>query len=155
MTNNTLSPILAEGQPFVPLGQRPLAQWNGATPGYFRTLGIPLLAGRDFTWADDEQAPRVVILNQTLAQRFWPGENPLGKHITFTRFQAPFEVVGVVGDTRNASIEAAPLITLYSSYGQWTGQRITISLRTAGDPMALSRALASQISAIDSNLALV
>ncbi len=153
MTSSVLSPILAEGQPFVPIGQRPLAQWNGAAPGYFRTIGVPFLNGRDFTWADDEQAPRVVIVNQALATRFWPGENPLGKHVTFTRFQAPFEVVGVVGDTRSGALEAAPPMTIYSSYGQWTWQRLTLTLRTPGNPMALARVLPAQVAAVDPDLA--
>jgi putative ABC transport system permease protein len=153
MTSSVLSPVLAEGQPFVPVGQRPLAQWNGAAPGYFRTVGIPLATGRDFTWADDEKAPRVVIVNQALAHRFWPGENPLGKHVTFTRFQAPFEVVGVVGDTRSGSLEAAPRMAIYSSYGQWTWQRLSLTLRTPGNPMALSRTLAAQVAAVDRDLA--
>jgi hypothetical protein len=108
MIGFVLSPVLVEGQPFVPVGQRPLAQWNGAVPGYFRTLGVPMVAGRDFTWADDEKAPKVVIVNESLAKHFWPGENPLGKHITFTRLQVPFEVVGVVGDTRGGNLAAAP-----------------------------------------------
>ena len=153
MTSSVLSPVLAEGQPFVPVGQRPLAQWNGAAPGYFHTVGIPLVTGRDFTWADDEKAPRVVIVNQALAHRFWPGENPLGKHVTFTRFQAPFEVVGVVGDTRSGSLEAAPRMAIYSSYGQWTWQRLSLTLRTPGNPMALARALAAQVAAVDRDLA--
>jgi putative ABC transport system permease protein len=155
MTSTVLSPILAEGQPVVPLGQRPLAQWNGAAPGYFRTVGVPLISGRDFTWADDEKAPRVVVVNQALAHYFWPGENPLGKHITFTRYQTPFEVVGVVGDTRSGSLEAAPRMTVYSSYGQWTWQRLTVSVRTPGNPMAFARVLAAQVAAVDRDLALV
>ena len=154
MTTFVLSPVLAEGQPVVPLGQRPLAQWNGATPGYFRTMSIPLVSGRDFTWADDEQAPRVVIVNQALAHNFWPNENPLGKHITFTRFQAPFEVVGVVGDTRSGSLEAAPRMAIYSSYGQWTWQRLALTLRTGGNPAAMARTLATQVAAVDRDLAL-
>jgi putative ABC transport system permease protein len=153
MTSSVLSPVLAEGQPFVPLGQRPLAQWNGAAPGYFRTVGIPLVSGRDFTWADDEKAPRVVIVNQMLARRFWPNENAIGKHITFTRFQAPFEIVGIVGDTRGTSLEAGPPMAVYSAYGQWTWQRLTLSLRTPGNPTALSRTLAAQVAAVDGDLA--
>jgi predicted permease len=145
--------VLAEGQPFVLIGQRPLAQWNGAAPGYFRTVGIPLVRGRDFTWADDEKAPRVAIVNEALAHRFWPGENPLGKHVTFTRFQVPFEVVGVVGDTRSGVLEKSPPMAIYSSYGQWTWQRLTLTLRTPGNPLALSRQLSAQVAAVDRDLA--
>jgi hypothetical protein len=80
--------FLAEGQQLVPLGQRPLAEWNVVAPGFFRVYGIPMMSGRDFTWADDAQAPRVVIVSQAMARRFWAGENPLGKHLIFTRASA-------------------------------------------------------------------
>ena len=130
-------------------------QWNGAVPGYFRTLGVPMVAGRDLTWADDEKAPKVVIVNESLARHFWPGENPLGKHITFTRLQVPFAVVGVVGDTRSGNLEAAPPMALYSSYPQWTWSRISVTVRTAGNPAALGKRLAAQVAAVDKDLAAV
>ena len=144
-----LSPILVEGQPIVPMGQRPLAQWGGATPDYFRTLAIPLLRGRYFTWADDEKAPRVVIVNESLARHFWPNQSALGKHITFTRFQAPFEVVGVVGDTRSRGLEVEAPMAIYSAYAQWTWQSVSLTLRTAGDPRALTKALSAMVAAVD------
>jgi predicted permease len=144
-----LSPILADGQPLVPPGQRPLAVWNGVTPGYFRTFGIPLLRGRDFTWADDEKAPRVIVVSQSLANRFWPNQNPLGKHLTFTRFQVPFEIVGVAGDTRTNGLQADPGMVLFTSYAQWTFPKMAVSLRTEGDPRQLSKAAAAQVLAID------
>ena len=153
MIGFVLSPLLAEGQPMVPMGQRPLAQWNGAVPGYFRTLGVPILMGRDFSWADDAAAPKVVIINESLARRFWPGENPLGKHITFTRLQVPFEVIGVVGDTRSGNLEAAPPMAMYSSYPQWTWGRVSVTLRTAGSPASLAKRLVAQVSALDRDLA--
>jgi predicted permease len=148
-----LSPVLADGQPVVPPGQRPLAQWNGATPGYFRALGIPLLRGRDFTWADDERSPRVIVVSESLARQFWPSQNPLGKHLTFTRFQVPFEIVGVVADTRTRAVETAPMPIMYTAYAQWTWQAISITVRTqGGTPGALGRAMAAQVSAIDRDL---
>ena len=68
-----MAPFLAEGQPVVAMGQRPLAAWNAIAPGYFKTLGISLVRGRDFSPADDEHAPKRVIVSQSLARRFWPG----------------------------------------------------------------------------------
>ncbi len=144
-----LSPILVEDQPIVPMGRRPLAQWGGATPDYFRTLAIPLLRGRYFTWTDDEKAPRVVIVNESLARHFWPNQSALGKHITFTRFQAPFEVVGVVGDTRSRGLEVDSPMAIYSAYAQWTWQSVSISLRTDGEPRTLSKALSAMVAAVD------
>jgi predicted permease len=133
-------------------GQRPLAQWNGATPEYFRTLGIPLLRGRDFSWADDERSPRVIIVTEGLARQFWPNQNPLGKHITFTRFQVPFEIVGIVGDTRTRAVETAPIPIIYTPYPQWTWQAISLTVRAQGSAAALGRAMAAQVSAIDRDL---
>jgi predicted permease len=147
-----LSPILAEGQAFVPLGQRPLAQWIGSAPGFFHTHGVALVSGRDFTWADDAKAPKVVIVNQSLAQRFWPGENPLGKHLTFTRLQVPFEIVGVVADTAGGNLESPPRMAIYSAFAQWTWQQVAIAVRTTGNPRALTKAIATQVAAVDRDL---
>jgi predicted permease len=152
MLNLLLAPILAEGQAFVPVGQRPLVQWNSTAPGFFRTHGVPVLSGRDFTWADDAHAPKVVVINEALARRFWPGENPLGKHITFTRQQVPFEVVGVVGDTRSGNLEGPPPMAMYSSYAQWTWPRLSIAIRARGDAAAMARVLSVQVAAVDRDL---
>jgi predicted permease len=144
-----LSPVLADGQAMVPIGQRPLAVWNGVTPGYFRTFGVPLLRGRDFTWADDEKAPRVIVVSQSLASRFWPNENPLGKHLTFTRFQVPFEIVGVAGNTRNNGLQSDPGMVLFTSYAQWTFPAMALSLRTQRDPRQLAKIGPAQVLAVD------
>jgi predicted permease len=148
-----LSPMLAEGQGFVPVGQRPLARWNMASPGYFRAYGIPMVSGRDFTWADNEHAPKVLIVNQTLAKRFWPNESAIGKHITFTRLQAPFEIVGVVGDTRSNNLEREPQTTMYSAYAQWTRPSMTLAVRAVGgNPAALAKTVAARVAAVDRDL---
>ena len=147
-----LSPLLAEGQPVVPQGRRPLAQWNGVSPGYFSALGIRLVRGRDFTWADDGQSPRVLVVSEGLARRFWPNQNPLGRHVTFTRFQAAFEIVGVAADTRTRGFETEPMMQLYTPYAQWTFQGIRVALRTRGDPHQLARGLNAQVAALDRDL---
>jgi len=150
-----LSPFLAEGQGFVPLTQRPLARWNMTSPGYFRAYGIPMLSGRDFNWADDENSPKVLIVNQAFAKRFWPNESAIGKHVIFTRLQVPFEIVGVVGDTRSRNIEREPQITMWSVYPQWTRAGVTVAVRSAGgDPAALARVLKTRLAALDRDLPL-
>ena len=154
MGPTVFSAVLAEGQPFSALGQRPLAQWTGTSPGLFKTWGVPLVSGRDFTWADDEKAQRVVIINQAMAKRFWPGENAIGKHITFTRLQLPHEVIGVVGDTRAGNFETEPRMMMYSSYAQWTWQRVYLTIRTPLNPQSLSQRLVAQVASVDNNLAL-
>ncbi|HXB73966.1 MAG TPA: ABC transporter permease [Candidatus Acidoferrales bacterium] len=144
-----LSPVLADGQPNVPAGQRPLSAWSSLTPGFFRTMGIPLLRGRDFTWADDAQSPRVLIVSESLARRFWPDENPLGKHCTFTRLQAAFEIVGVAGDTKVRGLDADPGMMMYTPYPQWTWPAMALTIRTAGDPRALASGLRAAVAAVD------
>ena len=141
VNSRVMSPILADGQPNVPPGQRPLAFWNGVTPGYFQTFGIPLMRGRDFTWADDAKAPRVVIVSQSLAQRFWPNQTALGKHLTFTRFQAPYEIVGVVGDTKTNGLQADPGMAMFTSYAQWTFPGMSLTLRTGARSQRLQHAV--------------
>jgi len=113
---------------------------------YFETVGIPLRSGRDFTSTDDAKSRPVVIIDEALAARDWPGENPLGKTISLREgAQArEFEVVGVVGNAKNFSLEETGTPTLYFSARQmpaWqlaflTG-RMTYVARTAGDPQAL------------------
>ena len=148
-----LSPVLAEGQGFVPQGQRPLARWNMASPGYFRSYGIPMASGRDFTWADDGNAPRVMIVNQALAKQFWPNENAIGKHIIFSRLPTPYEIVGVVGNTRSNNLEREPQMTMYTSYAQWTRPNMTLAVRAAGgSPAALAKTMAARVAAVDRDL---
>jgi putative ABC transport system permease protein len=146
---NVYAPVLAEGQPIVLLGQRPLAQWNSVTPGYFKTVGIPLLHGRDINWADDEHAPRVVIVSDSMARRFWPGRNPLGQHLAYGRDQLPGEVVGIVGDVKNEGLEADSVMVFYTPYPQRTWTGMTIAIRAAGDPHLLARTAHAQVLALD------
>ena len=72
----------------VAIGERPVAQWSAITPGYFTTLGIPLLNGPLFTPADDEQSPLVVVVSQGLARRVWPNVSPIGKKCSSADFPA-------------------------------------------------------------------
>ncbi|HET9364794.1 MAG TPA: ABC transporter permease, partial [Candidatus Angelobacter sp.] len=92
-----ITPILPEGQQVVPLAQRPFIIVEATSPRFLETMHIPLQAGRTFTDADNAQAPKVLIINQALARRFWPNENPIGKHVLVGR-DVPEEVVGVAGD---------------------------------------------------------
>ena len=84
-----------------------------ASPGYFQTLGVPLLAGRDFTDADREGAPWVALVNQALAHRYWPGQNPVGRRIRMPRLfgidqDKWITIAGVVGDVRSIRLEEEP-----------------------------------------------
>jgi putative ABC transport system permease protein len=82
------------------------ANFNIATPGYFETMRIPIVAGREFTTDDSSTAPQVIVVNQTAARRLWPSENPLGRHIVLTGQTIPLTVVGISGDVRQSSLGA-------------------------------------------------
>jgi putative ABC transport system permease protein len=116
-----------------------------ATPGYFRTLKIPLLAGRAFSEHDRRGTPRVIAVNQTLARRLWPGEDPLGRRLVID-YQAgayPYEVVAVVGDTRHRGPRSEPRRELFIPHAQNPYLAMNVALRVSGDPRAVE-ALARQ-----------
>jgi len=95
--------------------------WRLVSPGYFATLGIPL-KGRDFSAQDGEKAPRVAIISQAIADRYFPNQDPIGRAITMTSFgNEPSTIVGVAGDVRTLGLDAAPGFVFYGSAGQYTG----------------------------------
>jgi predicted permease len=119
------------------------------SPGYFSTLRIPLVAGRDFTDHDDENAPAVAVINQTMAERFWPGQNPLGR-----KFHAGWRDLTVVGVAQNGkyrSLNEPPRPFLYSPYRQGGIRDLDLGLcvRTAGDPAAFGNSLQREIHRLD------
>jgi predicted permease len=127
----------------------PRAQLRTVSSDYFLVMGIPVLRGRAFRDADGREAPGVVIVNEELARRYWPGEDPVGK-----RLQTDIgpkgtwlTVVGVVGDVKHASLRDRPDPELYRPYLQYLGfpQWAMLAVRTAGDPLALSATLRREI----------
>jgi predicted permease len=115
-------------------------------PRYFETLGIPLLNGRDFTLADAAR-PRVAIINQAMARHYFPGANPIGKHITIDRDphtggwygdDRPYEIVGVAGDARITELREAPPRTMYFNMFQEDRVSHQFALRTRGNPVAVA-----------------
>jgi predicted permease len=149
-------PFVIEGQPADPPGQRPLLPNGEATPSYFQTMGIPLLRGRVFAAADTiENAPSNIIVNETMANRFWPNEDPLGKRLKFDdpNFKSPwFTVVGVVGDVRQEGLEQpAGLMSYVASDGEWVDDLV---IHSKNDPRTLVRAVREQVRSVDPNLAI-
>jgi len=143
------SPALPEGQPAVPLMQRPMMNLNMIGPGYFRAMGTPLLRGRDLNEHDDARAPRVAVINHTLAKRFWPNEDAVGKHILLGRMTAPLEVVGETGDIKNVSLASAASPEIYVPYAQVPWRSMNLVVRTAGDPQLMTATIRRQVTSID------
>ena len=112
-------------------------------PNYFRTLEIPLLRGRDFTLADDERSPRVVIASEAAAKQLWPGEDPIGKRLREVDDpkESYLEVVAVARDIKRGDLTEKPAPYLYLPYLQRPRPLQTLLVRTTGDPSALISAL--------------
>ncbi|HEX8294362.1 MAG TPA: ABC transporter permease, partial [Pyrinomonadaceae bacterium] len=127
--------------------------FNMVGPDYFRTMGTPLVRGRDFTEADREGAPGVAVVNETLAAALWPGEDPLGKRVSFEGAGGPFlEVVGVARDGKYRSLGDRARPYIYRPVMQSYEPRMTLVVRTAADPRALAGAVREQLRALDPNL---
>jgi putative ABC transport system permease protein len=139
------------------------ANYFAVTPGYFSTMKIPVLRGREFTALDKSGGANVIIINQTMARRFWPNEEPLGRHITldFVPDEPPREIVGIVADTPANRLQKRQAPIMYVPHGQqpprWLGPAwndraaMFFVLRTAGDPMSLVPAVRRAVSEIDPN----
>ncbi len=154
-----ISSFVIEGRPPLPAGQSIIAENNSATPDYFRTMRIPLLNGRVFTDQDTGESPAVVVISETMARRFWPGEdpleNPLGRRITINDGGPnPCRIVGVVGDVRPAGL-GFPVIEpmMYRSFMQRPMSDINLIIRSSGDIATLSAAALNRVRELDRDLA--
>jgi putative ABC transport system permease protein len=126
------------------------------TPEYFATMGIPLLEGRDFTELDDVAAQSVVIVNRTLAQRFWPGQSAVGKRLKYGARDAEgpwLTVVGVVGDVKQRGVTRETRLETYRPHAQVPASRMSFAVRTAGPPLGAARDVQEAIWDIDPELA--
>src|SRR5579884_933489 len=148
LTPKRITPMLAEGQPEVPLPERPFLIIEAISPSWFRTMHVPLLAGREFTDADKNGAASVVIVNQAFAKRFWPNENPLGKHVIIGR-QLASEVVGVAADVKNRGLALDAQSQVYIPFPQLPWGNMNLLVKTATDPHSMVSAVRAQIAAID------
>lgn len=132
--------------------EMPAAQWRAISSDYFRTMGIPLLSGRDFNERDRQDSPRVVIINEALVRRFWPGDaNPIGKRLTIQGEGGIWrEIVAVVGEVRDFGLDDEPKAEMYVPYAQSSRRNFTLVVRTASaDPLSLSAAVTREIWAVD------
>ena len=118
------------------------------TPHYFETLGIPLVEGRDFTQSDDEKAPRVLIVDQTTASRYWPGQDPLGKKLSLYNGRL-FTVVGVVRNSKHQFLKEDLEPMVYMSYFQSADNETIFQVKTKGNPADLAPAVEEAIRGVD------
>jgi predicted permease len=121
-------------------------------PEYFRTMGIPLVAGRDFTAQDEADKALVLVINETMAQRYWPGRNPIGGTVRLGA--RDFTVAGVARDGKYQQLGEGPTAHFYLPVLQSYQASMTVHLRTTGDPVALTDALRREIRSLDPDLPL-
>jgi putative ABC transport system permease protein len=133
-----------------PEGKPSTASFNVVSAGYFRTMNIPIRAGREFTGEDLPASPAVVVINETAARRFWPGDNPIGRQIAVLT-DVPLTVVGIVGDVRQSSLGVVPRPEIFLNALQpgpgWPW--LTLVIRTSADPLTLAGPLKDVIAAAD------
>jgi len=134
----------------------PRAQVRIVSPGYFATVGVPVIRGRAFTGADRSTSQRTLLISQETARRFFAGEDPIGKRLRFGWKQdgqeLAGEIVGIVGDVRQRSLTAGLTPHVYAAFDQWPLDEITVVMRTSGDPAAPLRAAQATVARLDRDL---
>jgi macrolide transport system ATP-binding/permease protein len=134
--------------------QWPFIHCNSVSSGYFRTIKIPILQGRDFTDQDSEGTPGVVIVNETMARQFWPGAAPLGKRIRQKALNRIYEVIGVVKDVKYDALSEKPLPYAYFHYAQaMLTFHMDLHVQASGDPRALIGPIRKAIQTVDARVA--
>jgi putative ABC transport system permease protein len=157
-------PVAIEGRPLLPMSEQPEVDVRLTSPGYMSALHIPILRGRDFSDTDLAGRPAVVLISESMAGQFWPGEDAVGKRLTLTFFpDAVREVVGVVGDVKLDSLDQTrSSATLYfpldqisvPSNGGWTSFPMTLVVRSASGPGGIVSAVSNAVYEVDREMPL-
>jgi putative ABC transport system permease protein len=138
------------GRPVPNAEQRPLGLMRSVNSAYFSAMGIPLVAGRAPADSDTALSPPVIVVNQTLARRFWPGASAIGGRLAIDQIGGRVaEIVGVVGDVKPDRINGAEWPTIYVPYAQGPAAAMTLAVRTAGAPLGLASAVTREVRQLD------
>jgi putative ABC transport system permease protein len=139
-----------EGRPEIPPSDLPSTNYYSVTPDYFRAMGIRLVRGRLFTMHDDSHAPRVAIINETLARQFFPNEDPIGKRLLVTNGPDVWrQIVGIVADIKQYGVDKETTSQTYEPYAQYPFRSLNVVLRTEGSPTVLAGLLRPAVYATD------
>jgi putative ABC transport system permease protein len=149
-----------EGQPQLSSADQPRAYYRTASGGYFAALGIPLIRGRVFDGTDNQQTPKVAVINEKAARRYWPNENPIGKRVLSGLDDNQWStIVGVVGDVKHVGLDANTDPEVYYQYLQIPPEAMTLAegtvalaIRTTSDPTAITSAVRGEVRALDPSL---
>ncbi len=147
--------IAPEGQAARPAGERDVVTYSAVTPGYFSTLGIPLLKGREFSARDRLGSPSVAIISETLAKRYFPREDPIGKKIdlTVSKYEHHCEIVGVVGDAKQVKLDELNRPMIYQPHAQSPWPYLAFAFRTSVPPLTLAGAVKAKFLEVEPNQA--
>jgi putative ABC transport system permease protein len=161
---DSATPLIVEGRPRAAPGEDVQAHYRAVTPDYFRAMGIRIVAGRELNVSDRADGVRVAVINETLARRFWPNENPLGRRAALTQEALRFrpdgpptidaasstrEIVGVVTDVRHSGLQTQPVPEMFVPLAQRPVRDLSIVVRTSGDPLGLARELRQVVRGVD------
>jgi putative ABC transport system permease protein len=147
---------VVEGAPPRPRGERSVAQLNAVSPGYFHTMGIPLLQGRDVSFADKRDGPGRIVINRTMAEREWPERDPIGRRIIMGNPaddpNAWLTVVGIVADSKRDNLQGGPQPALYLSLSQFTVPFTGVVIRSDAGEVATATAVKTAVHSLDPEL---
>jgi putative ABC transport system permease protein len=157
--NGSHQPIAIEGRPALDMADQPEVDVRIASPGYLRSMHIPISRGRDFTDSDLAGRPAVILISESMAHEFWPGEDPVGKRLTMTFFpEAVREIVGVVGDvkldgldqTRPSAVVYMPVDQISAGVtGAWRSFSMSLVIRTLSKPGSMVSAATNAVHQVD------
>ncbi|HEY8461431.1 MAG TPA: ABC transporter permease [Blastocatellia bacterium] len=148
-------PVLFDANPEADIASRPRVDVRMINSNFFKTMGIPMLKGRDFTEREIiEPGARVIIINETMARRFWPGQNPLGRRISLNRSEPWDEIIGVVGDIKTTDLDGEVQPTAYWPRHSWGFVFGGLLARTSVEPESLAPAIMREIHALDPEVAI-
>lgn len=154
--NMSILAFNVDGKPQVPLSQQAEGNWVGVSPGYFATLGIPVLRGREFEARDAVEDPATIVVNEAMARREFGVEDPIGRRFSFgpdeTGEPQWSEIIGVVGNVRQYRADQDPVPMVYGVHTASPQSAQTLIVRAAGDPMAVAGSLRSAIQSLDAAL---
>ena len=152
--SNVTTTFLVEGVPIVALADRPDVGRRVVTPGYFQTMGVPILKGRTFTEHDWDNTSNVIVVNEELASRYWPNQEAIGKRLGFEEDpskQVWREIVGVVGNVRHKALETEATPEVYFPYQQFPSNFMSLVVRTDSDPASMVPAIRRQVLSVDND----
>ena len=153
--NNNSSVFVIDGRPLAPGELPPVPGWNTISSGYLQAMGIPLLAGRGFSDSDGPDSPRVILVDQFMARKYWPNDSPIGSKMRQMESKDTFTIVGVVGSVKTGDLaEQNPVGQVYFHYKQNAPGNMHVVLRGETDKTPLTNALRGALAQVDPEVAL-